>query len=188
MAANTGRHMWQAHEDELIKRLAAAGRTARQIAERLGGKSRNAVIGRLNRLGIITRKGSALTSVEGRIYGRRSKPSGKNRPPKVILPGHVALPTNPMNAHPHVQPVGEQPGEAQNKFTPGAWAAPPPFSRNTVDRVMALTNRHCRWPLFDIADPQFRFCCEPVEGTRPYCERHRQRAYTQKGAGNGVAG
>ncbi len=48
--------------------------------------------------------------------------------------------------------------------------------------LLELTNESCRWPIGDPAKESFHFCGEPgadlAQGV-PYCERHRQRAYTR---------
>ena len=50
--------------------------------------------------------------------------------------------------------------------------------------LLELTNESCRWPIGDPAKKSFHFCGEPgadlAQGI-PYCERHRQRAYTRPG-------
>jgi hypothetical protein len=50
--------------------------------------------------------------------------------------------------------------------------------------LLELTNESCRWPIGDPAKKSFHFCGEPgadlAQGV-PYCERHRQRAYTRPG-------
>jgi len=48
--------------------------------------------------------------------------------------------------------------------------------------LLELTNETCRWPIGDPAKVSFHFCGEPgadLEQGIPYCERHRQRAYTR---------
>jgi GcrA cell cycle regulator len=48
--------------------------------------------------------------------------------------------------------------------------------------LLELTNETCRWPIGDPAKESFHFCGEfgaDLEQDIPYCERHRQRAYTR---------
>ena len=35
----------------------------------------------------------------------------------------------------------------------------------------------CRWPLGDPKHPDFRFCGQPADGSRPYCQHHASIAY-----------
>ncbi len=36
---------------------------------------------------------------------------------------------------------------------------------------------HCRWPLWEHADPHRDVCGAPTAGTGPYCAAHRKVAY-----------
>ena len=71
---------------ELLKRLWVAGETARTIAERLGGGvTRNAVIGKAHRLGLMGQHGKGTTPARGSVPQARSqkpqrKPRLKNQP------------------------------------------------------------------------------------------------------------
>jgi len=48
----------------------------------------------------------------------------------------------------------------------------------SVDATIALTARHCRWPIGDPALPDFRYCGElPRRDGAPYCEGHWLVAY-----------
>lgn len=51
---------WTPEMDARLRELHGAGMTAREIAERIDGVSRNAVIGRANRLGLKSKAKSAL--------------------------------------------------------------------------------------------------------------------------------
>lgn len=52
---------WTDERVELLKQMWDEGATARQIAEKLGGVSRNAVIGKANRIGLSKPTKSAIT-------------------------------------------------------------------------------------------------------------------------------
>jgi GcrA cell cycle regulator len=65
----------------------------------------------------------------------------------------------------------------------------PRFETESQDRtikrgksLLELTNETCRWPIGDPTSKNFHFCGElgaDLEQGIPYCERHRQRAYTR---------
>jgi GcrA cell cycle regulator len=38
----------------------------------------------------------------------------------------------------------------------------------------------CQWPIGNPGDPDFRFCDQPAEAGRPYCEGHCAMAYRRK--------
>jgi hypothetical protein len=77
---------WDEPRTELLKRLWAAGETARTIAERLGGGvTRNAVIGKAHRLGLTGQHGKGTAPARGSVPQARSqkpqrKPRLKNQP------------------------------------------------------------------------------------------------------------
>jgi GcrA cell cycle regulator len=56
------------------------------------------------------------------------------------------------------------------------------LARRRGKSLLELTNESCRWPIGDPTQKSFHFCGEPgadlAQGI-PYCERHRQRAYTR---------
>ena len=61
---------WTDERVETLKKMWAEGQSASQIAKELGGVTRNAVIGKVHRLGLSNRTGAAV------------KPSGKERAPE----------------------------------------------------------------------------------------------------------
>ena len=59
MMQGKSRMSWSDERVELLKRLWGEGQSASQIAKELGGVTRNAVIGKVHRLGLSNRNGSA---------------------------------------------------------------------------------------------------------------------------------
>jgi hypothetical protein len=79
---------WDEPQTELLTRLWLAGKTARAIAEKLGGGvTRNAVIGKAHRLGLTGKQGSKSAAQKrdrrspGKISNQQPerKPRAKNR-------------------------------------------------------------------------------------------------------------
>jgi GcrA cell cycle regulator len=102
--------------DERIERLKAMwtkGATASQIAEELGGVSRNAVIGKAHRLGLESRP-SPVKPGEEKEKKAKAAPAPKASPPK---PG--AAPAAPPRA-------SARPANAESKDTEATPAAPAP--------------------------------------------------------------
>ena len=81
------RMMWTDEAVELLKRLAVEGLSAARIAAALGAKSRNAVIGKANRIGI-------KLNGDGRASARvpPAAAAGGRRPAPAPLPGEVRTP------------------------------------------------------------------------------------------------
>lgn len=160
---------WSDDRVELLKKLWSEGLSASQIAAELGGVTRNAVIGKVHRLGLSGRA-KAPTAAAARP---RAKPT---RPP-----------SHPMN---HVQPPAVAPVRGNTALAPVAVAeaepvaAPAPAPREDVvipmsERVTIMDLREfmCRWPMGDPTSPDFRFCGSRSVTGMPYCSHHARIAY-----------
>ena len=81
---------WNDERVELLKRLWAEGLSASQIASRLGGVTRNAVIGKVHRLGL---SGRATSSRSSSPRPRRVQAPRQHRAPSLMFGtrGNVAL-------------------------------------------------------------------------------------------------
>lgn len=144
---------WNGDRIEVLKRLHAEGLSATQIAAQMTNISRNAIIGKLHRLGI----------------------SNKDRPqatrPRATAPKPKAKPRE------RLQTVVRVTGS----FPPTPRLAPMPTPKVAVDDVarVALADLHachCRWPVGNVGSPGFGYCgLEAVKG--PYCRGHAARAY-----------
>ncbi len=139
---------WNDERVELLKKLWAEGLSASQIAQRLGGVTRNAVIGKVHRLGL---SGRATPS---RPQRRSTKPAAAR--PARTTPAIAAA----RSAPPPPAPV--EPARLPN----GEYAT-----------VLTLGSRICRWPIGDPDDADFRFCGRAAEPGSPYCEAHARLAY-----------
>jgi GcrA cell cycle regulator len=132
---------WTEERIEALRALWMQGLTASQIAERLGGVSRNAVIGKAHRLGL-----SARPSPIKREPG--AKPVPMPRPARVAPPQHHAEPA-PMPAAPP--------------------APQPQLSAKAPGAAPAGGSKGCMWPIGDPKQAGFHFCGAPSEAGRPYC-------------------
>lgn len=155
---------WTDERVERLKQLWAEGLSASRIAAEIGGVSRNAVIGKVHRLGLAGR-------------AKAGEADGAARPRKAGADGAAA-------------PVSEEtimvPDRAESKAAPdgGISAVPPALAREEVvvpfsERVtiMELRESMCRWPLGDPTSPEFRFCGGRAITGLPYCPHHAQIAY-----------
>lgn len=144
---------WTEPRCELLKKLWSEGRTAGQIAVELGGVSRNAIIGKVHRMGLAGRERKSSAP-------RGPKPERKApmRPRKVAAtpqadgpPTEPAEPVRPIE-HP-VIPVGQ---------------------RRTI---FELTNETCRWPIGDPGTKDFFYCGGPNTPGSVYCGFHHAIGY-----------
>ncbi|BAU93836.1 GcrA cell cycle regulator [Methylorubrum populi] len=157
---------WTDERVELLRRLWDDGLSASQIALQIGGVSRNAVIGKVHRLGLAGRvKPIGPASAQGR---RKDDLAAEVEIASVVVE-EPTLPEPPaIVAH---RPAPDFP-------LPPA-PAPEPVALAVSERVtiMDLRDSMCRWPMGDPTSPEFRFCGARAITGLPYCTQHAQVAY-----------
>jgi GcrA cell cycle regulator len=154
---------WNDERVELLKRLWTDGLSASQIAARLGGVTRNAVIGKVHRLGL---SGRATTS--------RIKPMRQvKRAAPVVRTHHVTYAVHGATA---LKPQFEEEPELEIQTAPATVTelVIPMAERATI---LTLKESMCRWPIGDPSDAQFHFCGRKSLTGMPYCEHHARVAY-----------
>ena len=149
---------WTDERVETLKKLWLDGLSASQIAAELGGATRNAVIGKVHRLGLSGR--GQPTSVVKRPR-RAHQPQAPRRPRQHMSMGNLALKTN-IEAFP--APVLRH---RENLVVPIA-------KRLTIEK---LTEHTCKWPIGDPGHEDFHFCGHDSLDGVPYCEYHAGVAY-----------
>lgn len=144
---------WTEDRVGALKKLWLEGQSASQIAKQLGGGvTRNAVIGKVHRLGL---SGRAAPSQPARAAFRPSRP----RP---------AQPTQAPSAPRRIEAV-------QPRAAAPSVAAPMPDLPGTAT-VMTLGAHMCKWPIGDPSSTEFSFCGRRAsEGV--YCVEHARVAY-----------
>ena len=172
---------WTDERVELLKKMWSDGQSASQIAKELGGVTRNAVIGKVHRLGLSNRTASAATAkpepkakpAPAPKAEAKAKPAPKTEAARPATPVLETKSANPARRQiiPAGQPLPPQP--SANEISPEALA-----KVNEVEKkakkisLMELTERTCKWPVGDPATPDFWFCGLPVQAGKPYCEAH----------------
>jgi GcrA cell cycle regulator len=155
--------------DEIVEQLKQhwmEGKSASQIASLLGhGLSRNAVIGKVHRLGLA-----------GRVKSPSSGISRPRRPPSSPS-AHRASPPRLASAAPRMR------GATALAIRPQALGETEPdvFESVVVPMslrvtIVELKEAMCRWPLGDPTSSEFRYCGSPAI-TGPYCAYHSGLAY-----------
>jgi GcrA cell cycle regulator len=150
---------WTDERVELLKKLWADGLSASQIAGELGGITRNAVIGKVHRLGLSGRAKAPSSSVP-----RQRKPRAPSmfRAPRPMMRGNTALahaPAYDYDAEP-------EPELIENIIPIG--------QRCTL---LELDQEKCHWPIGDPGQPDFFFCGGKTNAGTPYCGYHGRVAY-----------
>jgi GcrA cell cycle regulator len=186
---------WTDERVELLKKMWTEGQSASQIAKELGGVTRNAVIGKVHRLGLSNRAGaSAAPSAPA---ASATKPVAKDKPaapsaPKAARPEPKAAAKEKPAANaesPAVETDAIPMSAARRAIIPAGQPLPPQPSANEVSpealakvsevektakklTLMELTEKTCKWPVGDPATDNFWFCGLPVQQGKPYCEAH----------------
>jgi len=171
---------WTDDRVEKLKKMWGEGQSASQIAKELGGVTRNAVIGKVHRLGLSNRSGGGGTKTEAKAKPAAKaepKPKAKAKPAEpattAAAPAPEPRPTPPARKQiiPAGQPLPPQP--SANEISPEALAKVNEVEKKSKKlNLMELTERTCKWPVGDPATDDFWFCGLPAQQGKPYCEAH----------------
>jgi GcrA cell cycle regulator len=186
---------WTDERVELLKKMWSEGQSASQIAKELGGVTRNAVIGKVHRLGLSNRSG-------GTVPGNGKAPASEAEEAPAVTPGPepretAAKPprrdeteastdeaqapqeetrtTNVTPLRKPIVPAGQPlpPQPSANEISPEALAKQSEVEKHAKRlTLMELTERTCKWPIGDPATEEFYFCGLPVQQGKPYCDAH----------------
>ncbi|WP_050523034.1 GcrA family cell cycle regulator [Pseudorhodobacter wandonensis] len=186
---------WTDERVETLKKMWAEGQSASQIAKELGGVTRNAVIGKVHRLGLSNRtsgtagKEEAEAPVAPKVEpaaraaeapsAAEPKPAAPPpRPSTTAINPTVAQVVNnvtPLPLRKSIVPAGQPlpPQPSANEISPEALASVREVEKHAKKiSLMELTERTCKWPIGDPATEEFWFCGLPSTAGKPYCEAH----------------
>jgi GcrA cell cycle regulator len=149
---------WTDERVELLKKLWSDGLSASQIAAELGGITRNAVIGKVHRLGLSGRAKSPASSAPRQRKPRQTHMLRVARP--AAMRGNTAL------AYSYDYEAEAEPAPVENVVPMG--------QRRTL---LQLNEETCRWPIGDPATADFYFCGGKSVTGVPYCAYHCRIAY-----------
>ena len=157
---------WNDERVELLKKLWSEGLSASQIAARLGSVTRNAVIGKVHRLGL---SGRATTS---RMKSHRPRARAANPQQQLAQPKRLAKPRFQAPGNPALR--GLYPLDAE-PFVPTVEELDIPLKERRT--IATLNECNCRWPIGDPQMADFHFCNRNKVPGLPYCEFHARRAF-----------
>lgn len=173
---------WTEERIDFTTRSWREGKSALEIARQLGGLSRNAVLGKIYRLGLL---GAArgVRAPASRPGPRRRIGQGQPSAPRQIAikpggRGEQAALANKLKALRERPPAVPQPFRPREATTP---VASKPRRLAEFKSVHAL----CRWPLdLSISSPATAdslFCGAPTDDTEcSFCPAHAKLAYTKQ--------
>jgi GcrA cell cycle regulator len=151
---------WTDDKVKILKKLWSEGLSASQIANRIGDVTRNAVIGKVHRLGLESRAKSIRSS-------DLSVSQLKSSVVSVTYSGNLALKAiiDPIN---DVISVGQSitQGFEAVQISPGEHVT-----------ILTLNENRCKWPIGDPSDADFHFCGHEPKSKAPYCTEHSKVAF-----------
>jgi len=196
---------WTDERIERLKTMWAKGATASQIADELGGVSRNAVIGKAHRLGLEQRpspvkpgeeKETKKAAPAAAAAPAPAKPAAAPRaePPRPAAtaaatptPAPAAPGSTPQRPEMQYRSIGpggfvrQGPGDQQAPIPPAPprRLVPAKPSPEVADKtgLLDLNDRICKWPIGHPGEPDFHFCGQQANPGFPYCVDHCGVAY-----------
>jgi len=155
---------WTDERVEQLKRLWSEGLSASQIASRLGEVTRNAVIGKVHRLGLAGRATVSRPKVMRPRKTSATAPRPSKRAGKLL-----------RYAGASGFPVVGGPDTAPDVYTRSFEELVIPLEERAS--ILSLKETSCRWPIGDPQHEDFHFCGKGKLDGVPYCQFHAQRAF-----------
>jgi GcrA cell cycle regulator len=190
---------WTEERIERLKKMWHDGATASEIADKLGGVSRNAVIGKAHRLGLEARPSPVKPGEEGAAPAAKPARKAEAAPAPKAPAAEKPTPQPAQSAAPQPQPqrssgdnmqyrsvgpggfIRQGPGDQQAPIPPAPprRLVPAKPSPEVADKtsLLELNDRICKWPMGHPGEPDFHFCGEPANPGYPYCVAHCGVAY-----------
>jgi GcrA cell cycle regulator len=193
---------WTDERIDRLKHLWTNGMTASQIADELGGVSRNAVIGKAHRLGLQSRPSPVKPNdpIPDAPEGRAPAPAADPAPAAAgpapaaqtedsapAAESQPAAPVQQMPPQPQIRSIGpggflrQGPGDQQSPIPPAPprRLVPAKPSAEVADKtsLLDLNEKICKWPLGHPGEPDFHFCGRQANPGFPYCVEHCGVAY-----------
>ena len=184
---------WSDERVAILKKMWLEGNSASEIAKELGNITRNAVIGKVHRLGLsnrdtnITKTGSTST--------KAVKSVKRGRPPKVNKETKKRGRPEKLKESRDFRETKDDKDHSVNSLANAKLSSDSKLeivsdlSEETLNNLlkvemkskkislMELTERTCKWPIGDPATDSFWFCGHESEPGKPYCKTHISIAF-----------
>jgi GcrA cell cycle regulator len=176
---------WTDDKVELLRQLWLDGRSASQISAVLGdGLTRNAVIGKVHRLGLAGRAKSptpgsqpgARSASPRRGHSRGSGGEGAEMAAEAVNAAVGAV-SNGHIVHGNTVMTVMQAQDSAVEMAPLRVQEDVVVPMSVRVSIVELKESMCRWPLGDPSTSEFRYCGSPAPGASPYCSHHGKLAY-----------
>lgn len=167
---------WTEDRVATLKRLWTEGLSASQIAKQLGSVTRNAVIGKVHRLGLAGRAAPSrpIKRIPVPVARVRVQSPISDMVPEAVVPAVKAAKLETVRTEPSVKDAIVEPASIPVKA-----AAPKsrPVREGEIIGVLELGPNMCKWPIGDPGDADFGFCGSHCTSGAVYCEEHAAIAF-----------
>ena len=166
---------WTDERVEILTKMWGEGNSASQIAKELGGVTRNAVIGKVHRLGLSNRATNSTSNKSESNVKSAPKSSSKAKQKARKIAATEPKSDNVTSLRRQIIPAGQPlpPQPSANEISPEALARVSEIEKKAKRlSLLELTEKTCKWPVGDPATEEFWFCGLATQSGKPYCEAH----------------
>ncbi len=178
---------WTQEKTNQLKILWDAGESASSIAKKIGGGvTRNAVIGKIHRLGVAGRQTKPSSGGSSENTRRPAMTAKKNFTDSVKL--KTVKPTkktfvklsDPAKIYSR-EIIKKQIRHPRTEFDELHRHKKNPGHSQKIVSLLELSENSCRWPIGDPKESGFGFCGSDIGENRSYCASHTTLAYSSGG-------
>ena len=184
---------WSDERVAILKKMWLEGSSASEIAKELGNITRNAVIGKVHRLGLSNRDAnsskseSSITNAKKMV--RRGRPPKENKQEKKRGRPHKLKDPRDFQGTLNGKDKSTTSSDREMLLDDSKIKAASDLNEETLQNIlkvemkskkislMELTERTCKWPIGDPATNTFWFCGHESEPGKPYCKTHISIAF-----------
>lgn len=177
---------WDTTALKKLKSLIGKGLSTSEIGRRLG-MSKNAVVGKLNRLGWNAKAGGVVaTGADVKTATKKIEKANKSEKKSADKNAITKIAKKTAVKKDTVKPEKKQkqnkesskikPQNLDSKISEKSLAAHQRIVQHSLE-MASLKPNQCRWPIGDPDSENFHFCGEAVFVGKPYCYEHCKQAY-----------
>jgi len=178
---------WDSNMLKKLKSLVGKGLSTAEMGKKLG-MSKNAVVGKLNRLGWNT---GTMEGEKEKKPAKKEKKSVIAKVARALAPKKSKSPAKKETKTVATKSKKKEPATVKETKTPKIELKPVKTASKKTKKDLALHEllvqhalqmanlkpNQCRWPIGDPDSDNFHFCGETVFAGKPYCYEHCRQAY-----------
>lgn len=171
---------WDSTALKKLKALTGKGLSTSEIGKRLG-MSKNAIVGKLNRLGWNAKAGGTNVADDKKADAKKTTPKKTTVKKTESVKKTVTKKTETKTTEKKTVAKVIAPKETTIKKTDSKTNAKNlAVHQRIIQHSLEMANlkpNQCRWPIGDPDSEHFHFCGETVFVGKPYCYEHCKQAY-----------